>query len=148
MKLVTDRLVLRDYARSDVEAVHEFASDPKTVTFVDWGPNTLVDTHEFLDNCIAEQAESPRTRYTLAVWIGHGERVSGPRRLGLFRDAVVKELVGIDECVRSPVHKGDGLWVRCELVDSLDVASRVVAEHQSIRNKFHIASVTERSDTS
>lgn len=64
---MTPRLVLREYGQSDFDAVHEFASDPEAVTFVEWGPNTLRDTQAFLDDCMAEQTESPRTKYTLAV---------------------------------------------------------------------------------
>jgi RimJ/RimL family protein N-acetyltransferase len=40
MQLVTPRLVLREYRRTDFEAVHRFASDPEATTFVTWGPNT------------------------------------------------------------------------------------------------------------
>lgn len=67
MELVTTRLVLREYAQSDFDAVHRFASQPAVAEFVEWGPNTPQDTQAFLDGCMAEQIESPRTRYTLAV---------------------------------------------------------------------------------
>lgn len=67
MQLTTSRLVLREYAQSDFDAVHRFASDPEVATFVAWGPNTPQDTQAFLDDCAAERDESPRTNFTLAA---------------------------------------------------------------------------------
>ena len=67
MELGTRRLLLREYTKSDFDAVHRFASDPAVATFVGWGPNTPEDTRAFLDECATEQAGSPRTSYTLAV---------------------------------------------------------------------------------
>jgi RimJ/RimL family protein N-acetyltransferase len=67
MELVTRRLVLRAYARSDFEAVYRFASDPAAVTHVTWGLNTEDETRSFLAGWLAEQAASPRTGYTLAI---------------------------------------------------------------------------------
>ena|SRR5688572_10733038 len=73
MELVTSRLVLREYARSDFEAVHRFASDPESVRFVAWGPNTPEDTRNFIEGWLEEQAGSPRTGYTFAVTEPGGE---------------------------------------------------------------------------
>ncbi len=67
MELVTPRLLLREYATSDFDAVQRFASDPAVATFVAWGPNSPEDTEAFLVECAAEQARSPRTSYTFAV---------------------------------------------------------------------------------
>jgi ribosomal-protein-alanine N-acetyltransferase len=67
VELRTERLILRDYRSGDFDAVHAFASDPQVATFVDWGPNAPEDTRAFLGACVADQAVSPRTTYTLAV---------------------------------------------------------------------------------
>ncbi|NVM93370.1 GNAT family N-acetyltransferase [Arthrobacter wenxiniae] len=67
MKLATRRLVLRDYGASDFEAVHAFASDPRTTAFVDWGPNAEQDTLDFLEFCRRKASEVPRTNHTLAI---------------------------------------------------------------------------------
>ncbi|PYI67832.1 GNAT family N-acetyltransferase [Arthrobacter livingstonensis] len=67
MELTTQRLVLREYTPSDFAAVHAFASDPQTSTFVEWGPNSEQDTGEFLKFCAATAAVVPRTGHTLAI---------------------------------------------------------------------------------
>ena len=40
----TERLVLREFNEDDWRAVHEYASDPKVVRYMDWGPNTQEET--------------------------------------------------------------------------------------------------------
>jgi len=67
MKLTTGRLVLREYAAADFDAVHAFASDPRSSEFMDWGPNSEQDTREFVDFCQACARAIPRTGYTLAL---------------------------------------------------------------------------------
>ncbi|RAN77626.1 hypothetical protein B5P43_19470 [Bacillus sp. SRB_336] len=67
MELATARLVLREYTTSDFAAVHAFASDPRTLEFVDWGPNSDQDTRDFLEFCRARASEVPRTNRTLAI---------------------------------------------------------------------------------
>lgn len=67
MELTTARLVLREYSAADFDAVHAFATDPRTVLFVDWGPNTEQDTLDFLNYCATSAQAVPRTGYTLAI---------------------------------------------------------------------------------
>lgn len=70
MKLATRRLALREYEPSDFDAVHAFASDPRTTAFVDWGPNGEQDTLDFLEFCRRKALEVPRTNHTLAITLG------------------------------------------------------------------------------
>lgn len=67
MELTTERLVLREYTPSDFAAVHAFASDPRTSTFVEWGPNSEQDSRDFLEYCAKTAREVPRTGRTLAI---------------------------------------------------------------------------------
>ncbi|WP_113716018.1 GNAT family N-acetyltransferase [Arthrobacter dokdonensis] len=67
MELATARLVLREYTTSDFAAVHAFASDARTLEFVDWCPNSDRDTRDFLEFCRARASEVPRTNRTLAI---------------------------------------------------------------------------------
>jgi ribosomal-protein-alanine N-acetyltransferase len=54
----TERLLLRDLAASDRHPVHEYASDPEVVRFMDWGPNTEEETNEFIERSILSQRKS------------------------------------------------------------------------------------------
>lgn len=67
MELTTERLVLREYTTTDFDAVHDFATNPRTLVFVDWGPNSEQDTLDFLNYCTTTAHAVPRTGYTLAI---------------------------------------------------------------------------------
>jgi len=68
MKIIqTKRLILRDFTEADWEAVHSYASDPEVVRYMNWGPNTVEDTQNFIRRAIAMQKEQPRRGYNLAV---------------------------------------------------------------------------------
>jgi RimJ/RimL family protein N-acetyltransferase len=68
MKIIkTKRLILRDLEEADWQAVHEYASDPEVVRYMDWGPNTEDETTEFIRRAIASQKERPRRNFTLAI---------------------------------------------------------------------------------
>ncbi|MGI5818000.1 MAG: GNAT family N-acetyltransferase [Armatimonadota bacterium] len=67
LPLLTERLELRDFREGDVEAVHQWASDPEVVRFMGWGPNTPERTREFLQRKFAERTGDPRRTWDLAV---------------------------------------------------------------------------------
>ena len=61
------RLLIREFRSSDWRAVHAYASDPETVRYMDWGPNTESDTRAFIRRVVAAQTAKQRGRYDLAV---------------------------------------------------------------------------------
>jgi len=63
----TERLLLRELKPSDMKAVHDYASDPEVVRFMDWGPNTVDETREFIQRAIDKTKAKPRTDFTLAI---------------------------------------------------------------------------------
>jgi [ribosomal protein S5]-alanine N-acetyltransferase len=63
----TTRLVLRDFAESDLESSYAYASDPEVTRHTSFGPNTRTQTASFLDAAIAKARIRPRTDYTLAI---------------------------------------------------------------------------------
>lgn len=67
MEITTKRLLLREYESADLDAVHAFASDPAVCSMVEWGPNTVAQSAEFLAACAAEAAAEPRETLTLAI---------------------------------------------------------------------------------
>jgi ribosomal-protein-alanine N-acetyltransferase len=67
LSLTTDRLVLRDFVMSDWQRVHRYASDPEVVKFMDWGPNTVNETKDFVRMAITLQKDTPRRHFDLAV---------------------------------------------------------------------------------
>lgn len=67
MKLDTQRLQLRDYLPSDIEAVHHYGQDLQVVKYMLWGPNTKEETQAFINQAITESLIEPRHSYNLAV---------------------------------------------------------------------------------
>ncbi len=65
--ITTCRLLLREFEDADWKLVHEFASDPQTVNFVAWGPNTEAQTKNFIAACRKDQALEPRLNYEMAI---------------------------------------------------------------------------------
>jgi len=73
----TRRLILRDFEEADWKAVHSYASDPEVVRYVDWGPNTVEETRNFVRRAIAAQKEQPRRNYHFAIVLKAENRLIG-----------------------------------------------------------------------
>ena len=56
MEVVTERLVLRPWARTDFDDMHVYSSDPAVCFFTEWGPNTPEQTEKFLIEAVASGA--------------------------------------------------------------------------------------------
>lgn len=67
VQLESERLLLREFVKSDFEAVHEYARDPDVVRYMEWGPNGREATRKFIDIALAWQKESDRQIYEFAV---------------------------------------------------------------------------------
>ncbi len=66
-KVETNRLILREFIETDIQGVHQYASDPDVSKYVPWGPNTLKQTEEFVGMCIKYQHQKDRVDFELAV---------------------------------------------------------------------------------
>lgn len=75
--LETDRLVLREFAAEDFDAVHAYASDPEVVAYMPWGPNTEQDTTDFLERARGYRDVDPRADFVMAVQRRSDARVIG-----------------------------------------------------------------------
>ncbi len=79
----TERLLLRDFRPTDLDAIHAYASDPEVARYMEWGPNTLEDTHFFLNRVLANQAAWPRLDFGLAIELAETSVVIGSINLRL-----------------------------------------------------------------
>ena len=75
--LNTPRLTLREFEDADLAAVHDYAQDPETTKYLDWGPNTLKDTTIFLNESLGFQKERPRNTFDMAVIADADKRLVG-----------------------------------------------------------------------
>jgi RimJ/RimL family protein N-acetyltransferase len=65
--IMTKRLVLRDFEKEDWKSVHDYASDPEVVRYVDFGPNSEEESRVFIQKAFEQQSEKPRRNFTLAI---------------------------------------------------------------------------------
>ena len=63
----TNRLVLREFIKEDLEDVHKYSSDTEVVRFLTSGPNTKEQTEKFLHNVISFKEEEQRKDYDIDV---------------------------------------------------------------------------------
>lgn len=73
----TERLILREYVEADWEAIHEYASQEKILVYENWGPNTVPDTKEFIQNALRLKEAVPRTSFELAIVLKEENRLIG-----------------------------------------------------------------------
>lgn len=81
--LRTERLILRPFRKGDLADLHDLASDPVVVRFMDWGPNTPDETSSRLAMQLEEQTTWPRSEVNLAV-----EHLEDARLIGTIRLSV------------------------------------------------------------
>lgn len=78
MTLETERLIIREFTRDDVDSTQRYGGDLENVFFMPWGPNNRQATAEFVEKTLAWQAEDPRREYSMAICLrSSGEHIGG-----------------------------------------------------------------------
>jgi RimJ/RimL family protein N-acetyltransferase len=85
----TPRLSLREFTAQDFEAILAYSSDPKVTRYLFFGPRDADSTQEYLQELLASQRETPRTRFELAVEQNAGGRLIGACDLSLIERNVM-----------------------------------------------------------
>lgn len=67
MEIETERLLLREFARGDSEAVFAYASLASVARYMSFGPFTQDDARRFVRNAISAARRRPRHDYVLAI---------------------------------------------------------------------------------
>ena len=67
MRLVTERLVLREFVEADWPAVLAYQRDPLYLCYYPWTDRTPADARVFVDMFLEWQREEPRRRFQLAI---------------------------------------------------------------------------------
>jgi ribosomal-protein-alanine N-acetyltransferase len=77
IRLVGDRLMLREWRLGEAEDMHRWLGDPDVMSFLSFGTTDLEETRDRLGVALGEQSLADRTRYWLAVELAEGARVIG-----------------------------------------------------------------------
>jgi len=67
LPLETPRLIMRDFKKSDIKAVHAYSSLEEVAQYLVWGPNTLAQSREAIEGFLEDQRANPREIFDLAV---------------------------------------------------------------------------------
>jgi RimJ/RimL family protein N-acetyltransferase len=81
MRLVTERLIIREYTLDDVENEYEYNTDIELFKYMPFAPGTLEDTRKRLERTIEKQRETPRTVYNMAVTLKSTKELIGGFRI-------------------------------------------------------------------
>ena len=77
MKLVTDRLELREFVEADWAAVLAYQRDARYLRYYPWTDRTPDDVRNFVGMFLDWQREQPRRRFQLAIMLKEGGALIG-----------------------------------------------------------------------
>jgi len=137
MKLLAERLYLRDLEASDVDAVHEYASSIEVVLHQELGPNTIEQTREYIAACVLGNSLPDRRTLELAAVLNDGSLI-GSYRASLSECGTEAE-IGYSLNPRY-WHKGYATEAAKRLVDYL-VNERTVREIFATSRPENVASI-------
>ena len=86
---MTPRLLLREFVKTDFDAIYAYSSDARVTKYLFFGPRDADGTADYLEGLLASQRELPRTRFELAVEESASGRVIGACDLSLIERNVV-----------------------------------------------------------
>ena len=98
-------MTLREFDLGDFEAVHAYASEPESWTYVEWHANSPDETREYLARAVSSRHAEPRTTYTLAITTRGSKEVAGAIELRVGDPDRECGSVGY---IVNPVHQGHG----------------------------------------
>lgn len=140
MEKLTERLLLREFTKQDVDAVAEFRRNPRYLEYYYRPPYTREECARFVDKCIAWSKESPRCKFQLAITDRSNEVLLGD--CGVRTEGIESRRGDIGYEL-SPVYWGQGfaseavrviLQVGFEDLDLDEIEARcVVANKRSVR---------------
>ncbi len=89
-RMVTERLLLRDFEASDFEEVYAFCSDPDVMRYFTGEPETAEEVRAFLRRTVELAQQQPQTKFRYAIVLRTENRVIGGCGLDIM-DAHARE---------------------------------------------------------
>ena len=81
--LESNRIVLKEMREKDWIDVHKYASQPIVCQYQPWGPNTEINSKEFVKEVIEDANLAPRSRYVFAVFAKENNQMIGSGEFNL-----------------------------------------------------------------
>lgn len=105
MELITKRLFLREFLADDWPAVLEYQSDPRYLRYYAWEGRSAAEVQKFVQMFLDQQAQTPRTKYQLAITLKSSDQLIGNCGLRLEAADAHQGDIGYE---LSPHHWGHG----------------------------------------
>ena len=105
MQILTERLLLREYAETDWPAVLEYQRDPRYLRFYSWNDPTADQVQAFVQAFVDAQREQPRKRYAFAVTLKSNGQLIGNCNIRKNRPEDRVAEMGYEI---APLHWGNG----------------------------------------
>jgi RimJ/RimL family protein N-acetyltransferase len=77
MRLITERLILREFIKEDWPDMLAYQSDPLYLRYYEWTDRTPEAVQEFVQMFLDQQQEQPRRKFQLAVTLKAGHQLIG-----------------------------------------------------------------------
>ena len=110
MRILTPRLVLREFTADDWRAVLAYQRDPRYLRFYPWADRTEAEVRAFVQMFLDQQDDRPRRKFQLAIALGDDGRADGGRLIGNcgLRRSAQNEWEGDIGYELAPEHWGHG----------------------------------------
>jgi len=105
MRLITERLILREFVGADWRDVLAYQSDPRYLRFYPWWERTSEDVQEFVGRFVDWQMESPRIGFQLAIVLPATGQLIGNSGIRMAEANATEGDIGYE---LSPAHWGRG----------------------------------------
>ncbi|MBA3450587.1 MAG: GNAT family N-acetyltransferase [Chloroflexia bacterium] len=153
MRLTTERLMLREFAADNWQALHAIESLPEVARYQSFDPRTVAESRAYVQETSQHESDDPRLTYDLAVILRSADRLIGRCGLGItdddHREAMLWYTLHPDEwgrgftteAARAVVDAGfrelrlHRIWADC---DPANIASWRVLEKLGMRREGHL----------
>ncbi|KZD40253.1 GNAT family N-acetyltransferase [Bacillus cereus] len=88
--IIHNRFKLREIEENDWKDIHIYASQPIVCQYQTWGPNSEMETKEFVNQVLLDARKVPRSRFSFAVVDVENKRVVGAGEITI-RDFINRE---------------------------------------------------------
>ena len=108
MRILTERLVLREFERQDTEAILAYHADPQYLQFYPWTSRTREDVALLTTRLIAWGQVEPRSKFQLAITLQESNHVIGNCGIRLDKPGSVEGELG---CEVNPAYWNQGYGI-------------------------------------
>jgi RimJ/RimL family protein N-acetyltransferase len=105
IKLIGDRIILRDYVEADRDFYHSWISDPTIMKYVDWGTTSRSESDKNFDYAVSQQHSERRKDFYLVLQLRNNEQPIGNAGISVVESEPSTAEIG---WILKPEYRGYG----------------------------------------